>query len=1052
MATKSIAWNTGSGNITVDYGGSGNGSISVQTDSNLTWGRRSQTVSVQTTDGQVTRQITVSQAGHPSKDYTYTGAVQSDTLPAGTYKLECWGAQGGSYSTTYYGGKGGYSVGEITLEQDTTIYVYVGGQGTGGTSSGSKAAGFNGGGAGYSTSTTYLTGSGGGASDVRIGTDSLYARVIVAGGGGGFGSYNSTASNRKVGGYGGGTSGGTGGQYSTSYKAGTGGTQTAKGTSYYSSTANSTTYGTLPAFGTGGASKNTSYQIAGGGGGWYGGGYAGRGGGAGGGSGYVYNSSSKSSYPSGCLLNDSYLLANAETKAGNVSMPSTSGSTETGHEGNGYIRITNITQYTVTIRLKDSQGMGMSDVEITVTSSSGSQTVTTDSNGEATFQASVGTCTLGCNDYLLSVTQFDVFDNTTLDVVAAKGSLTNAVVTVSNQTYSGSALTPAPTVTLNGVTVPSTGYNVSYGNNTNAGTATITVTGKNQYEGTASGTFTINKANPTYTAPAARSIEYTGSSQYLTTTGSTSHGTIQYSEDGSSWSTTRVSKTTIGTYTTYWRLIGDSNHNDVASTSITTTIAKVSRTLSFADTYAVVAPSGTVTKTATASAGGGTITYTISSTTYATINSSSGKVTAKTSDGSAVVTATISEDSTYQSASASYNLYVFATTHDYSYSGSYSSVTLPPGTYQFQCWGAQGGSNGTNSSYGITAQAGGKGGYSVGQLTVSQATGVRVYVGGAGSSTSGGYNGGGSTTGTSQYNASNELGYSKMGGGGGATDIRLSDGSLYSRMIVAGGGSGGAMNYKAVTTTTTTWENVTYYADMSEMPHANATSSTWYVPLIYFEVGKTYKVYGPSEVYVINAEYYNNNTFIKGISYNTQTVTFTVDSTYYNQSNRIAFSIGTTVDATTVHGTVYIDEQVTTSSTSTNTSSHAGYVGGGTEGGGYSSDYTGKQNSAGSGASFGQGTSINTTVARYCAGAGGGGWYGGGSFVGNNSVQNVTPLSGGGSGWVNTSASAGNRPSGFSSLQLDSGSTTAGNSSFPAPGGGNETGHAGNGYARITRL
>lgn len=282
----------------------------------------------------------------------YSGTYKTITLPKGTYKLEVWGAQGGSYSTTYYGGKGGYSVGTLNLTDESTLYLYAGGQGTGGTSSGAKAAGWNGGGAGYSTSTTYLTGSGGGASDIRIGDTSLYARVIVAGGGGGSGSYNATASNRRVGGAGGGTSGGTGGQYSTSYRAGTGGTQTARGTSYYSSTSNSTTYGTLPAFGTGGASKNTSYQIAGGGGGWYGGGYAGRGGGAGGGSGYVYTSSTATNYPSGCLLNESHYLDEASTTAGSASVPTTSGSTETGHTGNGYVRITVIKAVSLPFRFK----------------------------------------------------------------------------------------------------------------------------------------------------------------------------------------------------------------------------------------------------------------------------------------------------------------------------------------------------------------------------------------------------------------------------------------------------------------------------------------------------------------------------------------------------------------------------------------------------------------------------------------------------------------------------------------------------------------------------
>ena len=31
--------------------------------------------------------------------YEYTGAARSVTLPAGTYKLEVWGAQGGDYET-----------------------------------------------------------------------------------------------------------------------------------------------------------------------------------------------------------------------------------------------------------------------------------------------------------------------------------------------------------------------------------------------------------------------------------------------------------------------------------------------------------------------------------------------------------------------------------------------------------------------------------------------------------------------------------------------------------------------------------------------------------------------------------------------------------------------------------------------------------------------------------------------------------------------------------------------------------------------------------------
>ena len=112
---------------------------------------------------------------------------------------------------------------------------------------------------------------------------------------------------------------------------------------------------------------------------------------------------------------------------------------------------------------------------------------------------------------------------------------------------------------------------MQYSNNTNAGTATITITGKGDYTGTATGIFTINKAAPTYTAPTKKTgLTYTGSAQALLNAGSTSHGTFYYSTDNSTWSTsipTQINANTSG-YTVYWKLTGDSNHSDVASTTI----------------------------------------------------------------------------------------------------------------------------------------------------------------------------------------------------------------------------------------------------------------------------------------------------------------------------------------------------------------------------------------------------------------------------------------------------------------------------------------------------
>ena len=284
-------------------------------------------------------------------DFDYTGAVQSVTLNAGTYTLECWGAQGGYRSSSSYGGAGGYSIGTLSLSSKTTLYIYVGGSGnsvTSANSSGYYPGGFNGG--GYRN--TYK--GGGGATDIRIGTDSLYSRVIVAGGGG------SDGSSSQSGGYAGGTSGARGSFGYGSY--GYGGNQTATYSSLNaiaSQGTNNNSSDCAAGFGFGGFGCYSSSGYGGaGGGGWYGGqgtypdGSGDDDGGGGGGSGYVYTSSTAKNYPQGCLLNSSYYLTDAQTIAGNQAFTSPEGTSETGHSGNGFCRITNMTpkQYGIFIK------------------------------------------------------------------------------------------------------------------------------------------------------------------------------------------------------------------------------------------------------------------------------------------------------------------------------------------------------------------------------------------------------------------------------------------------------------------------------------------------------------------------------------------------------------------------------------------------------------------------------------------------------------------------------------------------------------------------------
>ena len=91
-------------------------------------------------------------------------------------------------------------------------------------------------------------------------------------------------------------------------------------------------------------------------------------------------------------------------------------------------------------------------------------------------------------------------------------SITKATVTgIGNKVYTGSAIKPVPSLKIGTVTLKNnTDYSVSYKNNTNVGTASVTITGKGNYKGTVTKQFSIlpisvisvklNKAAQTITA------------------------------------------------------------------------------------------------------------------------------------------------------------------------------------------------------------------------------------------------------------------------------------------------------------------------------------------------------------------------------------------------------------------------------------------------------------------------------------------------------------------------------------------------------------------------
>ena len=201
-------------------------------------------------------------------EFSYIGEGQSFIIPAtGTYTIECWGggdANGGAAG-------GGYVSGDIELEEDMMLYIYVGQ-----TLQVSTSYSFNGGGPSVSHSgVTGYTGSG--ATDVRTtmhseangwgGTISMRSRIIVAGGSGkATGGITSNSASA------GGLIGYQGRQSGYDSYCGRGGGQTSGGavpSKYFDAISNGTA-GSFGYGGSGGISQNAAGGC-GGGGGWYGG-------------------------------------------------------------------------------------------------------------------------------------------------------------------------------------------------------------------------------------------------------------------------------------------------------------------------------------------------------------------------------------------------------------------------------------------------------------------------------------------------------------------------------------------------------------------------------------------------------------------------------------------------------------------------------------------------------------------------------------------------------------------------------------------------------------
>ena len=248
---------------------------------------------------------------------------------------------------------------------------------------------------------------------------------------------------------------------------------------------------------------------------------------------------------------------------------------------------------------------------------------------------------------------------------------------VEDKTYTGSAITPEVEVkdtARNTVLTKNTDYTISYKNNVNAGTATITITGKGNYTGTVEKTFKINgDENP---IKVTNKTVYTGSTVDLSTLVSDAQGDVTFSiktNGTTTASTLSGSKLTAGamsatddkdqTVVITAKAAGNGNYNP-GNKEITITVQKYTATLTWNSTTPNSIIYGTTGKTATATVKvtegtAGKVTYTSGTTDVLEIDANTGALTTK-KVGSSEITAKMARTSTVKEASVKKTITVTA--------------------------------------------------------------------------------------------------------------------------------------------------------------------------------------------------------------------------------------------------------------------------------------------------------------------------------------------------------------------------------------------------------
>ena len=700
-----------------------------------------------------------------------TAGEQTYTIPeTGTYKLEVWGAQGGGTSSII-GGYGAYASGEVLLNENDVLYIYVGENYNGHKSSLS----YNGGGSGsYGTSGDSANYNGGGASDIRYfgnyvptkddllwnSTIGLNSRIIVAGGGGGYASWTSGSKGGNAGGL-----SGYSGNIVGSVTASVGGTQVSGGNGANNQSSSPLAGG----FGIGGYNNtySTDYiYTAGGGGGYYGGG------GGGAISGSVGAAAGGSSYISG----HTGCVAIASSTSRSPRTGTNGASCTTGSSDNLCSIHYSKVSFTNTVMI---DGSGYS-----WTNTIGTLQQMPNPNGgyygNGVGQSGNGAARITATFIANAASLVLTYNNN-----GGTGCYSKSIV--NGSTY-GDLCTPYRE-----------GYTFLGWYTTNGGSTRIT----SSTSVTVTANQTIYAKWETSTKPVI-SFSLDGNSSYvrgnITSTINVSKGSnsLDASTFKYTWSTDKSATAdkifmtgnsyTLENATGKYYLIAeacDKNNNCTKGVS----------NIFYVDNEA---PTGTLSLTSNSDVG-------LNVTITANDNGSGIKeygYLMQTTSACPTTGYTISKNKSYTFNEENPGTYYICTkiidnagnesiisdsivhrgkSAEYSQSGKEYTYTVPvSGYYQLEVWGAQGG--GTNGGYGA---------YSIGSASLTKGNIIYINVGGQGSNTTGGYNGGGAASGGTTNNYG--------GSGGGATHIATVSGLLSTLssktsniLIVAGGGGGAA--------------------------------------------------------------------------------------------------------------------------------------------------------------------------------------------------------------------------------------------------------------------